>query len=98
MNKQTILDWALRGVIALLSVLVTIIAWQGDRVLKRMDDHETRIITIESSRYTTRDADEDRKALMTELKELRVEMKADLERQSQLIRGEVQQLRNDLKP
>jgi hypothetical protein len=63
MNKQAILDWVLRAAIALLSLLVSVIAWQGQQVLGKIDDHESRLIRIEASRFTYEDGEKLKEAV-----------------------------------
>lgn len=75
-------DLFVKGAIGVLTILVGVIAWQGQRVLTKIDDHETRLTTIEANRYTTSDALADSRRigdsmermndrLITELKEIR---------------------------
>ena len=53
----------------ILTLLVAVIAYQGERVLRSVEDHEKRLTTIEARLYTAADAATDHKADREDMKE-----------------------------
>lgn len=55
MNWQTAAEWTTRILGAVALAFMGLIAWQGQQVMSRLDDHEKRITAIESNSFSKQD-------------------------------------------
>lgn len=62
-------DLLVKVLFVILTLLVGVIAFQGQEVLKSINDHEVRITKIEASRYSTEDARRDAIEQKNEMRE-----------------------------
>ena len=69
-SRKEIIDWVLRGVLALLVIVSGIIAYQGKAVLSEIKDHDKRIDnnTISITRLSQSETDTQRRLERIELK------------------------------
>lgn len=87
-DKGIVLDWTFRGLLSVLTVLVGVIAWQGREALNSISDHEKRLTTIESSRFTKDDGAAMQKEITSISRDLAVQSQASAETERRLERIE----------
>lgn len=83
-NVAFAFDIAFKCFIGVLTVLMAVVAYQGNRVIERLDGHdvqisdnEKRLSIVEASRYTAQNALDDRRLIQQDLKELRTYVDAN---------------------
>ena len=76
-----VLEYAYRVVTGVLTLLIAIIAFQGQQVLRTIAEHETRIVRIESNNYTGTDAARDNKEISAAMAQLEATIRIEMQKQ-----------------
>lgn len=100
MTKE-IFEATTKAMFWVLTLLVGVIAYQGQAVIQSVSNHEVRLTTIEASRYTQKDATEDYKEYTQQIRGLVAQQAKDADAVKQEIKDfvslHVEPIREDLK-
>lgn len=55
MDSKTLRDWLFRGWVGTCTVLIAVVAYQGSKILSKIDDHEQRLTTVEAKTFSQAD-------------------------------------------
>jgi len=105
-KMPVVLEYAYRVVTGVLTLLIAVIAWQGQQVLEKVSEHETRIVRIEANNYTGTDAAQDNRLIVEGMSQLESTIRTEMQKQHEWIQNnhpapwlvrDVAEIKSDLK-
>jgi len=90
-----LLDITMRVLFLVVTLFVGVVAYQGNTLMKSVNDHEKRIVAIEANRYTSKDAVTDMRLVNANLSALRTWIEASYP--PEWLRDDVNELKEEIK-